>query len=240
VKKNHVSVFPIEMMLMDVMENKEAAIALVLALRNIGLYEAIAKRQNKRIWEAQHRANKAFDHSVQSQRGARTTSSKGALYEAGRSKMDRWFAISNAEAHFYLISWDAVGKLIKFLKSNGHSFSTLDRIWRVHHATFEKYKDARDHLEHWVERLPGENKNTWKVSNMDRHTQFSGNMGRVRVEGVFTFRETDGDKEVDISSASAELLENICSQLRSDLTAEVRSLYANGTKVPDQKNRNRS
>lgn len=236
-KPKSLSGFDVGAMLMQVVENKETALSLVLALRQIRLYEAIAKRQNKRIWDAQRRAQEAFDQSIRAQDWAKTTLRKVGLYNSGTSNMERWFAICNAEAHFYLISWDAVGKLIEALKANGNGFNSADKMWRVHQARFREYKDARDHLEHWVERLPGKAKNAWKMSHSDGVNQFLGNMGRVRIEGVFTFREKDLDKEVDISPASADLLEKICSQLRNDLTAEVRTLFENGTKVTDKKSK---
>src|SRR6185436_2721524 len=233
-KPKSLSGFDVGTMLRQVVENQETALRLVLALRQIRLYEAIAKRQNKRIWDAQRRAQNTLDQSIQAQDRAKTTLRKVGLYKSGTSRMERWFAISNAEAHFYLISWDAVGKLMEALKANGNGFNSLDKMWRVHHATFKQYKDARDHLEHWVERLPGKANSAWKMSQSDGFKQFLGNMGRVRIEGVFTFREKGLDKEVDISPASADLLEKICSQLRNDLTAEVRSLFESGTKVTDK------
>jgi hypothetical protein len=236
-KPKSISLFDVDTMLMKVVENKETALVLVLALRQIGLYEAIAKRQNKRIWDAQRRAQEAFDQSIQAQHRAKTTLRKVGLYKSRKSNMERWFAISNAEAHFYLICWDAVGKLIEALKANGNGFNSLRKMWRLHQAKFKEYKDARDHLEHWVERLPGKARNTWKMSHSDGVKQFSGNMGRVRIEGVFTFREQGRDKEVDICPASADLLEKICSQLRNDLTAEVRTLFESGAKVADKKSK---
>jgi len=50
----------------------------------------------------------------------------------------------------------------------------------------------------------------------------TGDIGLVRLERTFTFRNANGhDKELDISPASADLLEHICKQLREELTIEL-------------------
>jgi len=58
-----------------------------------------------------------------------------------------------AEVHFYFICWHAIHERIKLVKLR--SGFTLSRIYRKHRLRFANYSTARDHLEHYLERLPG-------------------------------------------------------------------------------------
>jgi len=183
----------------------------------------MAKRQNKRIWEAQRLMQKASEPSNE-------RPLDGASIMARMNKMDKMMFRSNVEAHFFLICWDAISKVIDALHKKSYGLNAQKQVWERHKATLKRYKAARDHVEHWTERSPGEEKDQWqryphhcfvsafRFSSGDY--QIAGDMGLVRLERKFTFQ----NQEVGIGPDSAALLERICRQLREELTAEVRAI----------------
>ena len=199
---------PLTMLLAEAIENKETIVRLMLTLDRLDRYAAMARPQNERIWEVQ--------------RQAQETTNQACLH-AEMVKGMLWLEKSWVEAHFYIICWDAVGKAINTIRQNRSGLKAPGNVWKRHRLTLKSYQETRDHLEHWTERLPGGTKDNWRPSSSPGY--ISGNMGHVRLEQIFTFRNEAGqDKELDISPASVELLEHICKQFKEEMAAELRAI----------------
>jgi len=203
---------PLDMLLVKVIKNKETFIHLKLALERLDRYVAMSKLQNERIWEAERQGLETIDQACTS-----AEMEKGIL----------WLESRSIEAHFYLICWDAVAKIIDTICQSGSGLKAPRSVWKRHRKTLESYQEVRDHLEHWTERLPWEKKkkDQWQRSSSQGSNKISGNMGYVLLKRTFTFRDEEGhDKEVDISPASAELLEHICKQLNEEMVDELHAI----------------
>jgi hypothetical protein len=199
---------PPYMVSMQATESGETRARIRMAFDRLDRYTAMVKPQNERIWEAQRRSQEL------------------TMGEAcTRDNMDEsilWLERSWVEAHFYFICWDCVAKLIDTLCERRNCLEAPRSIRKRHRVTLESYREARDHLEHWTERLPGGLRDQWQRSSAQGFTTMTGDMGLVRLERTFTFRDAKGhDKELDISPASAELLEHICKQLREEVAVEL-------------------
>jgi hypothetical protein len=196
------------MMLSTVIPNHETNVRFRLALDRLREYTAMAPVQNAQIWNAQQRAQKA-------------------PLEADRmGEALRWFRQCRIEAHFYLICWDAVAKSLDTLRNNRAGLKSPRTVWKKsprtvwkrHRETLDHYKLARDHMEHWTERLPGEAADQWSKWTSDGSQFIAGNVGIVRLEQTFQFH----DQTWDISPANAALLTQIGRELDDELTFEVR------------------
>jgi hypothetical protein len=199
---------PPYMVTMQATKSGEASVRIRMTLDRLDRYTAMTKLQNERIWEAQRRSQAL-------------TMGETPTHESLAESM-LWLERSWVEAHFYFIGWDCVAKLIDTLCDSRNHLEAPRNIRKRHRATLESYREARDHLEHWTERLPGGKRDQWQKSSSQGYTTMTGDMGLVRLEGIFTFRDAKGhDKELDISPASAELLERICKELREELTIEL-------------------
>jgi len=105
------------------------------------------------------------------------------------------------EVHFYLICWARIAKLARFI-ANHTRFRRTGRVLRRYHAELKQRVDARDHLEHFEERLPGGPKRQtlavqWDLLNMAGHFL------------------TYGGRKVDVGPDSWQLLRAIVSEFRS-------------------------
>lgn len=193
------------MLLMAIKDGK-AHLRIELALRRLDRYEAMAKPQNERIWEAHRLAEEPLENA--------------GTYEDRKRHL--WWERSWIEAHFYFICWDAIGKAIDVLRNKKNGLRSPTLVWKTHRYELEMYREARDHLEHWTERLPGEKNDKWGSVTSGGSTTLSGNMGHVRLEKTFTFRDREGnDKEIPIGPETAELLLAICKRLKEELALEL-------------------
>jgi len=104
----------------------------VIALSAIESYFDTAKRQQRRIERAKASIHKSFLHPTGVNRG------KNLFYDV----------------HFYLIAWSRIAKLARFIQETTR-FSRTGLALRRFQADLKDRIDARDHLEHFEERLPG-------------------------------------------------------------------------------------
>jgi hypothetical protein len=104
----------------------------VIALSGIDSYLDAAKLQNRRIERAKVSIHKSFSDA----KGVRR----------GRNLF--------CDVHFYLISWARIAKLARFIAQTTR-FSRTGLVLRRYAADLNARIDARDHLEHFEERLPG-------------------------------------------------------------------------------------
>ncbi len=105
------------------------------------------------------------------------------------------------EVHFYLICWARIAKLGRFI-AHATRFRRTGLVLRRYHAELKDRIDARDHLEHFEERLPG-------GSRRDR-LAIPGDL--LNMHGDFL---TYGGQRVDIGPASIRLLRGIVTEFRA-------------------------
>lgn len=99
----------------------------VIALDSIASYLDAAKRQQRRIERA-----------------------KRIPWRSRSPHLGRLFA----DVHYYLICWARIAKLARFIASST-GFREAGRALRQYDRELKDRIDARDHLEHFEERLPG-------------------------------------------------------------------------------------
>jgi hypothetical protein len=105
------------------------------------------------------------------------------------------------EVHFYLICWAWIAKLGRFI-AQATRFRRTGRVLRRHRAALEARVDARDHLEHFEERLPGH----------PRRVRLAIPGDLLNMHGDFV---TYGGRRIDIGPASLRLLKTIVTEFRA-------------------------
>jgi hypothetical protein len=127
-----------------------------------------------------------------------------------------------ADAHFYFICWDSVAKDLATLRVNPAGLSTPRKVWRKYRQALERYQRARDHLEHYSERLPMGKHSHWKHEQAEGSETVRGDPGAVRLGSIFTLNE----EEWDVSPAGAKVLESLWEDLIDGLRAETEVGFA--------------
>ena len=112
-----------------------------------------------------------------------------------------------SNVHFYLICWNVIRKHLELLRDVPR-FPMMGKVLRGANANlFQRYTDARDHLEHLDERLPGRPQNRrMRVPNV-----FSGLHNTV-----FTY----GGETVDVGPKSLARLRGIVRAAQDALRAD--------------------
>lgn len=105
------------------------------------------------------------------------------------------------EVHFYLICWARIAKLGRFI-AQATRFRRPGRVLRRYHAALEERIDARDHLEHFEERLPGGSRRATLAIPGDL----------LNMNGDFL---TYGGKRIDIGPRSLRLLKEIVTEFQT-------------------------
>lgn len=107
------------------------------------------------------------------------------------------------DVHLYFTCWDKVHKLfLKLIEVVGDH--TLEGLYKKYQPAFEKYSNARHHLEHIDERLVGKKRN--KISQ----AKFQNDLGNL-IGNDYTFW---GEK-YDISDKSIKQLQDFYQNLMS-------------------------
>lgn len=109
-----------------------AIYGLLMALRMIESYFDAAKRQHRWIERAKASSHKSLPRTKGVNRG-------GNLFY---------------DVHFYIISWQRIYKLAEFIRDKT-KFSRTGLVIRRYNRDLENRRKARDHLEHFEERVPG-------------------------------------------------------------------------------------
>ena len=104
----------------------------VIALASIESYFAAAKHQQRRIARARASIHRSFSSAKKVRPGKNLFS----------------------DVHFYLIAWARIEKLAQFIRKQTR-FSRIGLVLKRYHTDLKNRIDARDHLEHFEDRLPG-------------------------------------------------------------------------------------
>lgn len=159
----------------------------VIALQQIKSYLGAAKHQQRRIERI-----------------------KASTLEAMREGRPRRGEDLFAVVHFYVICWARIGKLANFirdslnrnaLRANVPKFRRIGLVLRKYKSELKDRTDARDHLEHFEERLPGE-RNQRKLAEPSDLLNM--------MNEFLTF----GGRRVDVGPNSIRLLKEIVAKLQ--------------------------
>jgi hypothetical protein len=146
----------------------------LIALGGLDSYFQAARRQQQRIERAKRTVLKGASTRLQS------------LFD---------------ELHFYLICWARIAKLSRFI-AQATRFRRAGRVLRRYHADLDARVDARHHLEHFEERLPGH----------PRRVKLAIPGDLLNMHGDFL---TYGGKRIDIGPASLRQLKTIVTEFRA-------------------------
>lgn len=105
------------------------------------------------------------------------------------------------EVHFYLLCWVRIAKLGRFI-AHATRFRRTGRVLRRHHGALNARINARDHLEHFEERLPGHPQRV--------RLAIPGDL--LNMHGDFL---TYGGTRIDIGPISLSLLKTIVTEFRA-------------------------
>jgi hypothetical protein len=148
--------------------------------------------------------------------GARTQIARISVnLQIYNSQGDGWEnAVSQAhhDIHFYFICWHAIFQRIILLKDFS-GLTTPRSIYKRYRQQLEHYEEARDHEEHFPDRLFG--KKNKKGESLAR----PGHLGYVDSRGMYYY----GGESYDVTPASSKLLEEIVSALNLEMTNEARA-----------------
>ena len=109
-------------------------------------------------------------------------------------------------AHLYFICWAAIGRMIEVIRRYS-GLEDPNNVWKKYRAELKQYIDARDHFEHYEERLPGGKKSAGLINPSD--------YGNLR-HGWFSL----GGYQWDVSKESLKKLENIVAELDRTICCE--------------------
>ena len=113
------------------------------------------------------------------------------------------------QVHLYFICWAAIGRMIEVIRRCS-GLEAPSRVWKKYRAELKRYAEARDHFEHYEERLPG-GKISEKLIN-------PGDYGSLR-NGYFSL----GGFKWDISPRSVRNLNLIIEELAREILSELRA-----------------
>lgn len=149
----------------------------LFALGDIQSYLGAAKRQQRRFERI-----KASTHK--------------AIREGRPRRCEGLFA----DVHFYLICWTRIEKSACFIR-DATGFKLLGQVLRRYRTELKDRRDARNHLEHFEERLPG--------GRNHRKLRVSNDLLNMRNDFL-----TYGGRELDVGPNSIRLLKEIVGQLQ--------------------------
>jgi len=102
-------------------------------------------------------------------------------------------------AHLYFICWAAIGRMIEVIR-RGSGLEAPNKLWKKYRAVFEQYSDARDHFEHYEERLPGGKRSGTLINPTDYGSLHDGSF-------------SVGGHECSVSNKSFGKLEHVVKEL---------------------------
>lgn len=109
-------------------------------------------------------------------------------------------------AHLYFICWAAIGRMIEVIRRCS-GLEAPNKVWKKYRAELKKYTNARDHFEHYEERLPGGKKSPDLVNPADYGSLHAG---------LFSL----GGYRWSVGKESLKNLENIVAELGANLRRE--------------------
>lgn len=131
------------------------------------------------------------------------------------SQTDGWenaVAQAHRDIHFYFICWHSIFQRIVLLKDFSR-LTTPRTVYRRYRKELEHYEEARDHEEHFPDRLFG------KKNKRGESLARPGHLGHVDSRGMYYY----GGESYDVSHNSLKLLEEIVSSLNLEMTNEARA-----------------
>ena len=158
--------------------------------------------------------------------GARTQvqriSENLALYKSQAEGWEKAIAQAHRDIHFYFICWHSILQRIVLLRDLS-KLATPRKILRRYRKELQHYEEARDHEEHFPDRLYG--RKNKKGEPLER----PGYLGSVDSLGMYYY----GDNGYDVTEKGLTLLEEIVNTLNSEMTAEALARIATTSVKPN-------
>ncbi len=158
-----------------------------IAMGGINKYLVAAQIQMDRIWKGLDKVKEGLDKVKEGS-------------EDFKDSLPQAFC----DIHFYFICWDTILKMMEVLKRCS-DYSSVGHVLKKHRKKMEEYREARDHYEHYDERLPG---GKWDLPK-------PGDLGNIKGSNF-----TLGGDRWDIGPASLKRLEKIVAELDAAVRAE--------------------
>lgn len=126
-----------------------------------------------------------------------------------------WTTFQNqafVDMHFYFTCWDAIGKMMRTIARRS-GLESARRVYDKHRQSMERYRNARHHLEHFDERLPGgkkvdELKVPGDLGNLAGTTySFGGETWDIGPDSLKALSEIIGEFQREVHKESVEILE---------------------------------
>lgn len=138
-------------------------------------------------------------HDAARREQRRMTRARTADWKCAKPRRGSLFA----DIHFYLIIWSRIAKLARFI-ANQTQFRRTGLVLRRYDAELKEKIDARDHLEHFEERLPGGSRQ-WKLEVPNDLLNMTNDF------------LTYGGRKLDVGPTSLRLLTTIINEFRTAL-----------------------
>lgn len=167
------------------------------AMRRINDYLVGARNQSRRIKRSIERVDRI----------ASDTEKFGISRSSWHAALRQAFI----DIHFYFVCWDTIRKMIELLKDRS-DFRAVREVYKCHRRILKHYGEARNHLEHYKERLEGRKKsenlaNPWDMGNLEGY--------------VYTLNR----EKYDVGPDSLKQLEKIVSKLNQKILQEAIPKY---------------
>lgn len=172
---------------------ESARTACFIAMMNIERYLKAARLQIRRL--------KGCHRTIDVRVGKLRKKFESRDFTVKHNRWPMWRLFT--EIHFYFICWDAIHSRINLLHTKS-GFKPISLVRKTHLAELKRYSDARNHLEHYTERLPGGS----------RKLQVPGDLGNLW-GNLYSL----GGERWDVSRKSLRRLENIVRDLRKAVRA---------------------
>lgn len=183
--------------------DRKYGVGCAVALRRINDYLIAARNQIRRIKRCRDKKDRMIADMEQSiSQTAWQTLPRRRPTTSGQALQ---------EIHFYFVCWDTIHKMIGFLKDRS-GFKVVGDLYKCHRKILKHYSDARDHLEHYRERMEGRKKNenlanSWDMGNLEGY--------------VYTINR----ERYDAGPVSLKQLEKIVSELNQKVLQEAMPRY---------------
>jgi hypothetical protein len=184
-----------------------------MAWHYVGEYLDAARLQVRRIESGRRAVDRAMD------RARRDAEQR---HPPSMSKTRRFRPNIRADGHFYFICWHAVCRLLQHIESVCQ-LRRLKRFMQMKKTVVNRHIEIRDHLEHWIERLPG-----GRASHVLRLT--AGVAAEPRLPGGYYFGL--GSRSWDMSRKSLAQLTSLVDGFLAELLEAAKAGESLGGSAP--------
>jgi hypothetical protein len=188
----------LEYLLMAEAQDLATGLRIQFLLERLNAYSQAARRQCDRVTETHLAAWRVFREGEPN------------------PEFTRLMRHAVVEAHFYFIIWDAVRKCLDSIRKAGLNLTTPRELIRRYRTTLDAYSRARNHLEHYAERLPGMPKSSWEIVKTESGQRAAGHTASVGGWG-FSFEGEHWEITPENADLLVRIVDEFCNGLRQEL-----------------------